>query len=83
MEWSEKALMATSSDKVSSWQCRACSGQRVTDRLLGVVGQRLEIHRLVCEQCGAIGHYDRKPGQQQPMVRTGEDFLWNSETENA
>lgn len=61
------------------WQCRACSGKHVEDRLLGVVGEGTEVHRLKCEDCGAVSHYDRKRGQA--AVRSAEKFLWIPDTE--
>lgn len=41
------------------WQCQACRSFRVTDRLLGVVAETTEVHRLTCEDCKAVSHYDR------------------------
>ena len=43
---------------LGQWRCRQCSSINVTDRLLAVVGQQMEVHRLTCETCGQAGHYD-------------------------
>lgn len=66
--------MAIPPEDSGHWQCRACSSKRVTDRLLGVVGDVTEVRRLKCEDCGVVSHYDRKRGQ--PVMRSAEKFLW-------
>jgi len=48
----------------------------VEDRLLGVVGGLLEVHRLTCAACGAVSHYDRKRGGGRVAARSAEHFVW-------
>lgn len=57
------------------WQCRSCSGIEIRDRLLGVVGEQVEVHRLICETCGAVSHYDRT-GTSQPTKSLNNQFWW-------
>ncbi len=71
--------MAAPLHEQGHWQCGTCSGTRVTDKLLGVVGQRVAVHRLSCEACGATGHYDRKPGHKEHIMRSPEHFRWIAE----
>ena len=68
--------MEPQSKETDHWQCRACSGKRVTDRLLGVAGDVTEVRRLKCEDCGAVSHYDLKRGGHRPSVRSTDHFLW-------
>ena len=48
------------------WQCQLCSSVRVTDIALGMIEGSTEVHRLICEGCGAVNHYDRKAGKPEP-----------------
>ena len=42
------------------WQCQTCSGRRATDRVLATISNLFEIHRLICQRCGTVDHYDRQ-----------------------
>ena len=47
------------------WECTACSNSLVLNRILIANCGGLEVHRVTCEICRAVGHYDLD-------VRTGE-----------
>ena len=57
------------------WQCRACYGEQVKDRLLAVVGGNTEVHRLTCQICGHISHYDLRK-RREPTVSLDHAFWW-------
>ena len=40
------------------WQCQGCGSRRVRDQILLATDGRLEIHRLICLDCGMVDHYD-------------------------
>ncbi len=63
------------------WRCQSCGTEKVEDRLLGVVADRTEVHRLTCEGCGMVGFYDRKPGTDAPIFHRTGNFLRISESE--
>ena len=60
---------------LGQWRCRQCSSIKVTDRLLAVVGQQMEVHRLSCESCRQVGHYDRN-GVGTPQANLNRTFEW-------
>lgn len=69
--------MTTSPERPTwRWQCQTCGTGTVQDRLLGVVADGTAVHRLTCERCGAVSHYDRKPGTTAPMMQNTSNFLW-------
>ncbi|MBI3319827.1 MAG: hypothetical protein HYZ89_04495 [Candidatus Omnitrophica bacterium] len=51
--------------KDEPWQCQACSSTHVTDRVLATISNAFEIHRLICQRCGAVDHYDHRLAQQE------------------
>lgn len=57
------------------WHCRECLGSRAKDRTLGIVAEKLEIHRLICEDCGVVGHYDCE-GNGHPKESLHGRFKW-------
>ena len=40
------------------WQCQVCRGVRVCSRAVFSVGHAAKLHRIICEACGAVGHYE-------------------------
>lgn len=60
------------------WRCQRCGAEQVEDRLLGMVADGTAVHRLTCESCGAVSHYDRKPGATAPLIQPTSRFRWLS-----
>ena len=59
------------------WQCTGCASPHVVDRILLLSGACLEVHRLSCQRCGAIGHYDRDLTKLMSPVRSVNGlFRW-------
>ena len=58
------------------WQCRVCHSTVVRDEVLAELGGSLQIHRLTCEQCGAVGHYDDDRTHAEHPTTTVNERFW-------
>lgn len=61
------------------WRCRVCGTGPVADLMLSEVGGVVELHRLTCERCGAIGHYDLDRTRAVQPNHTVNGRFWNGE----
>ncbi len=63
------------------WYCLSCTSIQVTDRVLATIattGGSLQIHRVTCRSCGAVGHYDRHLEKEDSPTKTvNEQFQWS------
>lgn len=55
------------------WQCQVCKSCNVKDEQLSLV-QQTEVHRLICQDCGVVRHYDRLVGQDAPEASLHKTF---------
>ena len=41
-----------------TWQCQVCRSVRVNQRAVFSAHSAATLHRIICEACGTVGHYD-------------------------
>ncbi len=61
------------------WRCRICGTGPVADLVLSGVGGVVELHRLTCERCGAVGHYDLDRTRAVLPTQTVNGRFWTVE----
>ena len=58
------------------WQCQVCRSVRISQRAVFSVSRGGTIQRMICEACGAVGHYDTPSGEGlTPMMTHNRKFL--------